>query len=194
MEPDCSADPGIWSDLHLRRSDRSEYSHGRYAWIHGASSRPHPSIFLHLEHTPSGDPSAPRATCIPIISTSCGRASLLRAAVNQQAQVLWTPGSQTPVLQTPTSQAQVLRAKAPQAPTPSAPKSQAPLPQAPQMAPPLCQPLPFSGSWLATPYQQVVQLPVKPKGRGVTFDTSTNKVAAVGGQDADGHKRQRTHD
>ena len=47
---------------------------------------------------------------------------------------------------------------------------------------------------LATPYQQVVQLPVKPKGRGVTFDTSANKIAAVGGQDADGHRRQRTHD
>ena len=33
----------------------------------------------------------------------------------------------------------------------------------------------------------------KPKGRGVTFDSSTDKLAAVGGQDADGHGRQRTH-
>ena len=82
----------------------------------------------------------------------------------------------------------------PQTPTPSAPKSQAPLPQAPQMVPPLCQPLPSSGSRPATPYQQAVQQPVQPKGRGVTFDTSTNKVAAVGGQDADGHGRQRTRD
>ena len=40
----------------------------------------------------------------------------------------------------------------------------------------------------------MVQLPVKPKGTGVTFDTSTDKVAAVGGQDADGHGRQRTRD
>ena len=70
VEPDCSADPGIWSDLHLWRSNRSEYSHGRYAWIRGASSRPHPSRFLHLEHTPSGGPSTPRATCIPITSAS----------------------------------------------------------------------------------------------------------------------------
>ena len=113
-----------------------------------------------------------------------GRASLLRAAVNQQAQMLWTPGSQ----------AQALRATAPQAPTSSAPKSQAPPPQAPQMVPPLHQPLPSSGSRLATPYQQAVQPPVKPKGRGVTFDTSADKVAAVGGQDTDGHWRQRTCD
>ena len=62
------------------------------------------------------------------------------------------------------------------------------------MAPPLCQPLPSSGSWPATPYQQAVQPPVKPKGRGVTFDTSADKVAAVGSQDADGCRRQRTCD
>ena len=96
----------------------------------------------------------------------------------------------TPGLQAPTSQAQVLRATAPQAPLPSAPKSQAPPPQAPQTAPPLRQPLPSSGSQPATPYQQVVQPPVKPKGRGVTFDTSADKVAAVGSQDADSRGRQ----
>ena len=184
MEPDCSADPGIWSDLHLQRSNQSEYSHGRYAWIRGTFSRPHPSRFLHLEHTPSGGTSAPRATCIPIASAPMGRASLLRAAVNQQAQMLWTPGSQAT-----TSQAQV-----PRAPTPSAPKSQVPLPQAPQTVPPLHKPLPSSGSWLATPYQQAVQPPLKPKGRGVTFDTSADKVVAVGSQDTNGWRRQRTHD
>ena len=116
-----------------------------------------------------------------------GKASLLRAAVNQQAQVLRTPGSQTPALQAPTSQAQALRAMVPRTPPPLAPKLQAPPPQAPQMAPPLHQPLPSTGSQPATPYQQVVQLPVKPKGRGVTFDTSADKVAAVGSQDANGH-------
>ena len=121
-----------------------------------------------------------------------GRASLLRAAMNQQAQVLQTPGLQTPASQAPTLQAQVLRATAPQAPMLLAPKSQAPPPRAPQMLPLLCQPLPHSGSWPATPYQQTVQPPVKPKGRGVTFDTSANKVAAIGGQDADGRGRQRT--
>ena len=40
----------------------------------------------------------------------------------------------------------------------------------------------------------MVQLPVRPKGRGVTFDTSADKVAAVGSQDANSHGRQRTHD
>ena len=101
---------------------------------------------------------------------------------------------QTPGLQAPTLQTQALRAMVPQAPMPSALKSQAPLPQAPQMAPSLCQPLPSSRSQPATPYQQVVQLPVKPKGRGVTFDTSADKVAGVGSQDTNSHRRQRTRD
>ena len=79
-------------------------------------------------------------------------------------------------------QAQALRAQVLQAP---------PL-QAPQMVPPLCQPLPFSGSQPATPYQQAVQPPSKPKGRGVIFDSSTDKLPAMGGQDANGHRRQRT--
>ena len=60
------------------------------------------------------------------------------------------------------------------------------------MVQPLCQPLPSSGSQPATPYQQAVQLPSKPKGRGVTFDSSADKVVAVGSQDAKGHRRQRT--
>ena len=101
-----------------------------------------------------------------------GRASSLRAAIDRQAQVL--------------------RATVPQAPMPPASTSQAPTLQAPQMAPPLHQPLPSSRSRPATPYQQVVQLPSKPKGRGVTFGSSTNKLAAVGGQDTDGRGRQRT--
>ena len=96
-----------------------------------------------------------------------GRATQMRAAIERQAQALW---------------AQVL----------PAPLLQAPLPQAPQMASPLCQPLPSSGSLPATPYQQAVQLPSKPKGRGVTFDSSTDKLPAVGSQDADGCGRQRT--
>ena len=106
----------------------------------------------------------------PLYQPPVGRASSLRAAIDRQAQVL--------------------RAMAPQVPMPQAPTSQAPLLQAPQMAPPLHQPLPSSGSWPATPYQQAVQLPSKPKGRGVTFDSSTDKLAAIGSQDADGHGRQ----
>ena len=139
--------------------------------------------------TPPEVPPPPGLSASPLHQPPMGRALLLRAAVNQQAQMLGTPGSQAT-----TSQAQVLRAMVPRAPMPLAPKSQVPLPQAPQTVPPLHKPLPSSGSWLATPYQQAVQPPVKPKGRGVTFDTSTDKVAAVGGQDTNGCRRQRTHD
>ena len=103
----------------------------------------------------------------PLYQPPMGRASSLRATIDRQAQAL--------------------RATALQAPT-----SQAPLPQAPQMAPPLHQPLPSSGSQPATPYQQAVQPLSKPKGRGVTLDSSADKLVAVGGQDADGRGRQRT--
>ena len=82
----------------------------------------------------------------------------MRAALDRQAQVLQTPASQ------------------------------ALAPQAPQMVPPLCQPLPSSRGWLATPYQQVVQPLSKSTGLGVTFDSSTDKPVAAGGQDADGHR------
>ena len=70
MEPDCPTGSRVWSDLLLQRSNRFEYLHGRYALIRGTSSRPHPSRFLHLEHTSSGDPSTPRATSIPMILAS----------------------------------------------------------------------------------------------------------------------------
>ena len=101
-----------------------------------------------------------------------GRATSLRAAIDRQAQAL--------------------RTTVPQAPMPPAPTLQAPLPQAPQMVPPLHQPLPSSGSRPATPYQQAVQPPSKPKGRGVTFNSSADKLAAMGSQDANGRGRQRT--
>ena len=170
VESDCSADPGIWSDLHLQRSNQSEYSHGRYAWIRGASSRPHPSRFLHLEHTPSGGPCTPRATCIPITSASHGEGLTTGShcepagsdAVDSRVAGSYFTGSGAEGYGT--------------------------------TAPPLHQPLPSSRSQPVTPYQQGVQPPVKPKGRGVIFDTSADKVAAEGGQDADSHGRQRTHD
>ena len=117
-------------------------------------------------HPPSGLPVS------PLYQPPVGRASSLRAAIDRQAQAL--------------------RATALQAPMPPAPTSQAPPLQAPQMVPPLCQPLPSFRSRPATPYQQAVQLPSKPKGRGVTFDSSADKLAAVGGQDANGRGRQRT--
>ena len=54
-------------------------------------------------------------------------------------------------------------------------------PCTPQMVPPLRQPLP---GWPAMPYQQAVQLPKKPTGRGVTPDPPpppTDKTAPMGG-------------
>ena len=66
------------------------------------------------------------------------------------------------------------------------------VPQAPQMVPSIHQPLPFSRGQPATLYQQAVQPPSKSTGLGVTFDSSTNKHAATGSQDADGHGRQST--
>ena len=59
----------------------------------------------------------------------------------------------------------------------------------PQMVPPLCQPPP---GWLAMPYQQVVQLPKKPVGRGIPSDPPTDKTAPVGGPSAQDHGRSNT--
>ena len=44
----------------------------------------------------------------------------------------------------------------------------------------------------ATPYQQVVQLPKKPAGRGVAADAPTDKTAPVGGTCAQNHGRSST--
>ena len=60
---------------------------------------------------------------------------------------------------------------------------------APQVAPPIHLPLPCRP---ATLYQQVVQLPGRSTGLGVTFDSSADKAALTGGQDAKGHGRQST--
>ena len=70
VEPDCRTDSGARSDLLLWRNDHSEYFHGRYAWICGTSSRPHPSRFLHLGHASSGVLSTQGTTHIPTILTS----------------------------------------------------------------------------------------------------------------------------
>ena len=77
----------------------------------------------------------------------------------------------------------------PPSPAPCAPQMELPLcqppgrpailaPCMPQMVPPLHQPSP---GWLATPYQQVVQLPKKPMGRGVTSDPPMDKTTPMGG-------------
>ena len=62
-------------------------------------------------------------------------------------------------------------------------------PHTPQMAPPLCQPPP---SWAATLYQQAVQPPGKSTGRGVTFNSPSDKAAPTSGQSTEDCERQKT--
>ena len=62
-------------------------------------------------------------------------------------------------------------------------------PTPPMSAP--CMPQPPPG-WPATPYQQVVQLPKKPMGRGVTADTPTDKTAPMGGASSQDRRRSNT--
>ena len=116
---------------------------------------------------PQEAPSPKGLPASPPYHPPIGRAAQMRATLDRQAQ-------------------------APRALVLQAPVSQAPALQAPQMAPPLHQPLPSSRGWPATPYQQMVQPPGKSTGLGVTFDSSTNKPVATGGQDVNGHGRQRT--
>ena len=64
-----------------------------------------------------------------------------------------------------------------------------PLPCMPQMALPLHQPPP---GWPAMSYQQVVQLPEKPAGRGVAADAPTDKTTPVGSACAQDRRRPST--
>ena len=68
------------------------------------------------------------------------------------------------------------------------------VPWAPRMAPAIRQPPLLSQSQLATPYQQLVQLPCKTSGLGVTFDSSASKPAPTDSQDTDVCGRQATQD
>ena len=98
-----------------------------------------------------------------------GRSLMLRGTAerNTRAQMVQCPGGLIQWVQTqPTS-----------------------VPCMPQMAPSLCQPLP---GWPTMPYQQVVQLPKKPAGKGVASDPSTDKTAPVGGASSQDHGRPTT--
>ena len=66
------------------------------------------------------------------------------------------------------------------------------VPQTPQMPTPICQLPLLSQSQLATLYQQVVQLPSKTSGLGVTFDSSASKPAPTDSRDTDVCGRQAT--
>ena len=63
------------------------------------------------------------------------------------------------------------------------------VPCVPQTVPPLCQPLP---GWPAMPYQQAVQLPMKPMGRGVASNPPTDRTAPVGSASSQDHRRSNT--
>ena len=62
-------------------------------------------------------------------------------------------------------------------------------PSAPQMVPPLRQPLP---GWPAMPYQQAVQPPKKPTGRGVARDPPTGKTTPMGSAGSQDCRRSNT--
>ena len=66
------------------------------------------------------------------------------------------------------------------------------VPWAPQMAPAIHQPPLLSQSQPATPYQQLVQLPSKTSGLGVTFDSLASKPAPTDSWDTDVCGRQAT--
>ena len=95
-------------------------------------------------------PEAPASRGLPTASPGLpgvGRSLRLRGTAerNAGAQMAQHPGGLAQQTQTPPTSA----------------------PCTPQMALPLCQPLP---GWPAMPYQQAVQPPMKPMGRGVASD------------------------
>ena len=151
VEPDCRADSRVWTDLLLWRSNPSKSLHGRYAWICGASSRPHPSRLLHLEYASSGGLSVQGTTWIPAVLTSCWEGRTIESHSGQAGS--GAAGSNIAGSSTTGS----------------------------SDGAPLCQPLPSSRGQPAAPQQQVAQPLNKSTGLGVTFDSSTNKPVATDG-------------
>ena len=64
------------------------------------------------------------------------------------------------------------------------------VPQVPQIAPAIRQPPPLPRGRPATPYQQMVQPPVRAPGPRVTFDSTATKPAPTGNRDTDVCGRQ----
>ena len=98
-----------------------------------------------------------------------GRSIQVRATVERQAQAQLVQGPRGLA-----QQAQIQPTSAP---------------CTPKMAPLLHQPPPGQP---ATLYQQVVQLPAKSAGRGVTFDPSIDKTTPAGGPSSEDHGRPIT--
>ena len=117
-------------------------------------------------------PEVPLSWGLPTASQGLpgiGRSNMIRGTVERHARVQWALGPWASA-----QGAQVL------------PMS---VLHTPQGAPPIHQPPP---SQAATPYQQAVQPPGKSTGRGVTFDSPTDKAAPTGGQTTEDHRRQKT--
>ena len=117
-------------------------------------------------------PEVPPSRGLPVASQGLpgtGSSDMIRSAVERHARVQrvlspWAPAQQA------------------QVPPTSAPCT-------PKVALPLWQPPP---SQAATPYQQVVQLPGKSTGRGVTSVSPSDTAASVGGQTTKDCGRQKT--
>ena len=110
-------------------------------------------------------PEIPLSRGLPTASQglpSVGRSEMIRSALGRHARVQLVPGPWAPAQ----------RALA-----------------LPMLAPPLRQPRP---SQAATPYQQAVQLLGKSTGRGVTFDSPSDRAAPMASQTTQDHWRQKT--
>ena len=117
-------------------------------------------------------PEAPLSWGLPIASQGLpgiGRSTMIRVAVERHARAQMVQGPWAPAQRALTLPTSALRMH--------------------QMGSPLRQPLPGRP---ATLYQQVVQLPGKSTGRGVTFSSPTDKTAPTGGQSSEDCRRPMT--
>ena len=138
-------------------------------------------------------PEAPASRGLPTALTSLpgvGRSIRLRGTAKRivGAQMVQSPGSLAQQMPTPPMPPPCMPQAVPPLcqPSPGLPAPSAPC--APQMVP-ICQ---LPPEQLAMPYQQAVQLPRKPVGRGVTSNPPTDKTAPMGGTDSQDHGRSST--
>ena len=136
-------------------------------------------------------PEAPASRGLPTTPPSLpgvGRSVNLRGTAKRiaGAQMAQRPGGLAQWMPAPAISVPCTPQTAPplRHPPPGRPATSAPC--MPQTAPSLRQPPPGQP---AMPYQQAVQLPKKPVGRGVAADTPTNKTAPVGGACAEDRGR-----
>ena len=136
-------------------------------------------------------PEAPTSRGLPTEPPSLpgvGRSVRLRGMAKRMAgaQMVQCPGGLAQQTLTPPTSAPQMAPPLCQ-PPPGWPATSAPC--MPQMVLPLCQPPPGQ---VATPYQQVVQPPKKPTGRGVASDPPTDKTTPVGSASSQDHGRSNT--